>query len=681
MKELQAWLDRRARQDQRIPCLDDVFLSGRFREYARYRLRLFFLRWLAASVVHIVRVLLLSAAFSRETFLQLLLAEAAVGFASSFWWGALESMRERIRNLHRQGRAFEVPREVERWLTAASVLAAAVLTAGAAWLALRRGPFGPFELYAVVLFARLALQFVTRTFHSGAYAVRRVYRPGWAVVAVELVSFGVVVLVWPIAGAWALPIGTLAAALAGAAITVHYTRRSYRFLGVSPRWAVLGALRQRWKIAWIEVLGAGLSFAVMKLDSVLVFGLFESGDVPLGEVQLFLLLFVMGPTIQAGFDWAQLFYFDLKRLHVAPLAPLLEQYRAHVTRLAWLVGAMFWVLGSLTGTVVYLRSLGALYGLLCPFFIARSLVASAQIQAFSARRYGVLLGTASLWLAGFALATQITGESGKLAAVTLATAAVYFALARMAQPAAPDQETCVGVVEWLRLLSAVATPVRIRSATLRPLCRRKGEPRAAFRALRWSQRQFARTLATRLKRSGAVTIVPPDRVVWFERVGARIRPETVAALSGGVAQSVRDTGAHPTGRSAIVAAWREHGLEAAFGPASLQGAQPLSLGDLERRFAQLFPDGWVFTPGTAATEAATVPARWRRRIIRAASRFLAELNPARDGSPLDVTALCVAGRLRRIFVAPRDGRLTPRRRWRAAIRQANVLAALDASAE
>lgn len=681
MKDLERWLERRARADERVPCLDDVFLFRRFAPYARYRLRLFFLRWLTAQGVHLVRVVILAAVFSRQHFVQLLLAEMAVGFASSFWWGALEPMRERVRTLSRQGQMHRVSNVIESWLTAAFTLAAITLIACCLWLLTNRAQsFGPFELYGIALFVRLALQFVVRTFHSGAYAMRRIYRPGWAVVAVDLVSFGLIAGLWPVAGAWALPIGTLAATVAGAAMTVHFTRRLYAFVGLEPRWAVAAVLKQRWSIPWKTIAACGLSYALMKLDAVLVFGLLDRRSAAgFDEIELFLLLFALSPTIQAGFDWAQLFYFDLKRLHIAPLAPLLESYRASIARLAWAIGIAFFVLGSAVGTLVYFRSLGVLYVLLAPFFVARSLMAAAQIQAFSLRRYGLLLGTGALWLAAFAAAAQVPNEIGKLSIIAAAAAGVYLALSRFAAAPAPQRDSFSGVIEWMQTLADVTVPVRIRSVLLRPVRRRTGQPRDAIRTIRWSQRQFARSLAGLLRSRGAVTIVPPDRIVWFELAQYdETRRHTIASLSGGVAHDLRETSVYPSGRAAALAGWREHGLEAVFGRLDLDNIRPMLACDLREEFIRAFPQGWIFTPGAPLPAASSeIRTQWRRRIISTASRFLAELSSPFDKSPLDVTALCVAGRLQHVFVVPRRVRSAPLRRWRRTILHANALATLQ----
>jgi hypothetical protein len=679
MKELEAWLRRRAREDQQVPLVEGALLSGQFSEYAAYRLRLFGLRTLVAAVAHTLRLTLLWAAFSRSAFLQLLLFEAGVGLAISFWWGALEPMRDRIRRLHRQGRTHLVRPEIERWLTVALILAAAVVLACGAWIVWRAGRFGAADLYGVALFVRLALLLITRTYHSGLYALRRIYRPSWAVVAVDIVLLGAVATTWPIAGAWALPVGLILASVVGAGLTIHFTRRMFAFAGLAPRWGAFGALGMRWHVRWYELLGAGVSFAIVKLDAVLVFLLFDPRQMADNGVELFMLFFVMSPAIQAGVDWAQLFYFDLKRLEHAPLGPLLAQYRRYVARLAWLMGVASWALGSVAGTVVYLRSLGALYGLLLPFFMARALAASAQIQAFCARQYGTLLATGSLWLVVFVLVARVSSEEWKLAIVTLATVAVAAALKVVKPEGAVAGERFVGVVEWLHLLSAVEGPVRVGSATIRPAVRRKPRGRHASRRVGGGERLFARRLATRLPRGSAATMTPAGRLLWLEPANSRrIRAEAIAVLSGGLAGLVREAVEYPSGREALRGAWREHGLDAVFGHADPDNGGSLSLAELDARFARLFPDGRVFRPGTPSPDARALPSDWRRWILRDASRFLSRLEAPQTRSPVDVTALCLGGQLNRVFVTRRDSRHEARQRWRALVRRANLLAAMGA---
>lgn len=681
MKELETWMLRRAAKDQRIPLIEDVLLSGTFGQYAFYRLRLFLLRSLVSTVAHTARLTLLWAAFSRGEFVQLLLFEAGVGLASSFWWGALESMRDRIRRLHRHGRTHLVRPLIERWLALAIVVGAVIMTGGVVWLMTRPAPFAPADLYGLALFVRLALQIVTRTYHSGLYALRRIYRPAWSIVAVEIVMLGAVAAAWPMVGAWALPLGLIVAAVIGTGLTIHFTRRAFVFFGVTPRWTAFGTLRGRWHVPWLELMTAGLSFAIVKLDAMLVFLLFDRTPALEGGVELFMLFFVMSPAIQAGVDWAQLFYFDLKRLEHEALSPLVDRYRRYLVRVAWILGVASWGLASLTGTIVYLRDLGVLYWLLLPFFLSRSMAASAQIHAFCSRRYGPLLATALLWLGVFALVTRVDSEAGKLAIVTTASVAVAIVLTRLKPAGAAVRERFLGVAEWLHLLSTIEGPVRVGSATVRRT-RRKRQGRETAQNAGGAERLFARRVATQLARGGAVTCLPENRLVWFEPAGAtRLQAEAMAVLSGGLAQSARDAIEYASGREALRAAWRDHGLGALFGRGDFAHDGTLSIGELENRFARWFPDGRVLTPGSLAPSTDTLPAPWRRRVLGDAMRFLARLEAPRTGSPVDVTAICLGGRLHRLFVVPRTSRLETRRRWRTVVRRANVLAALGAVAD
>lgn len=679
MKELDAWLRDRASGDRNIPLVEHALFAGQFRDYTYFRLRLFALRTVVSTLTHTARLTLLWAAFSREAFVQLLLFEAAVGLAGSFWWGALEPMRDHVRRLHRNGRTHLVRQFLERWLAAAMVVATVVIAAGAVWFALRPAPFDPAVFYGVTLFVRLALQIVTRTYHSGLYALRRIYRPSWAVVGVELALIAVVLAAWPFIGAWALPGGLMAASIVSAVLTWHFTRRGFVFFGVMPRWGSREALRGRWHVPWRELVAAGLAYAMVKLDAVLVFALFKGEPVAPGTIELFMLFFVMSPAIQAGVDWAQLFYFDLKRLDHAPLAPLLNQYRRYVGRVAWAMGIASWLLACMTGSIVYLRSLGSIYALLLPFFLSRSLAAAAQIQAFSARRYGTLLASASVWLVVFALISRVQDARVKLAIVSMASIAVAVVLTRV-KPAHTVADRFVGVLEWLHLLSAMPGRVRVGSAIIRPTRRRTARRGDTARNNGGAERVFARRLARYLADGGAVTCLPEGRIAWFEPAAdARLRSASMAVLSGGLVQRAYDAVEHPDGRAALRAAWNDQGLDAVFGRSGDVTSQ-LSISELEERFRQWFPDGCVIAPGAPSTTAADLPAAWRRLILRDANRFMARLEPSAN-SPVDVTALCLRGQLHRVFVVRRTNRMDVRRRWRGLIKRANLLAALGVVVE
>ncbi len=238
MIEITRWFDRHARRERRRPSLEAALLSRSLWPYVWYRLRYFGLRLAARAVVHLVTFLFMSRVFSRASFVAAVAAHALAACSTSFWWGGLETLRGRIRALHRNGQPQVIEAEVARWLWLGWRMAAGVLVLAAAWRvwrAIGTGRFGPADLYVAVIFVRLALQIVTLALHSGVFAIRRVYRPTWAIVLAELAGFAAAVALWPIAGAWGLPLGSLAGALATSALVGGYTLEAYRLLGIKAR--------------------------------------------------------------------------------------------------------------------------------------------------------------------------------------------------------------------------------------------------------------------------------------------------------------------------------------------------------------------------------------------------------------------------------------------------------------
>ena len=239
------------------------------------------LRYAVASILHGIAVLLLFSIFPRQTFFGIVLLQALAGLVTSFWWGALEVMRGRVRTLIRSQRPHLVEEEIGRWLCLALVLATAPVIAAGGWILWQLGvahqPLEAHHLYSLAIVLGLALTLVTRCFHSGVYAVRRIYRPLAAIVLVQCGSFALLPALWPWLGAWSFGLSVLASTLITAAITLHYTARVYRFLGFRP----VASSRLRpclpRNLPWGEFLGAGASYALMKLDSFLVLALFATG--------------------------------------------------------------------------------------------------------------------------------------------------------------------------------------------------------------------------------------------------------------------------------------------------------------------------------------------------------------------------------------------------------------------
>ena len=712
---LDSWLQRQAAREQRLVTLEDALLGNRAAAYGLYRLRFFALRCLSSAGLHVVRLTLLRFIFSHQNFLTTLLLNAAAGLLTSFWWGALEVLRGRVRHLARDGEGRRIPGEIAQWLAVAAILAGSSLLLPAVWIAwelLRHGrSLDVLHLYVFAIGFRLAADLLTLTLHSGAYAVRRVYRPLPAMIAVELGSFAIVLAAWPWLGRWSFPISVVAGTVMGSTLTVHYTARVYRLLGWLPlRLAVPGLTRFAHRSIGSDLFAAGTSYALMKMDAFLMLAMFHSRIDPAHEVSLFLLFVSIGPAVQAGFDWAQLLYFDLKRLQAPCLGALRRRYEQLALRLAVVVAVVLWGIGCLLGTAVMQRNLGELYWLIGPFFLSRSLLALAQVQAFAKRQYGTLLANGAVLLAAL-LALQVGFSDAHYRLLGLAATAFLLAwwlrvVPKMSREGDAEPRV-LALTEWLQHLRDVREPVRVRSIRFFTAgsahLRQAGGVRAWEIENRWRHRRMARRIGRRLGAAGRVSVIYPGRVTWFEtaRAAPSLNAKTLLGWGGGLVHAVADTGVEPHGIAALEAAGTTGMLGAVAGPARVSASVarlwdpppgervdsvPHSAGQeahsgriaaVRAAFAKTVPRGVIHAVGEPLPPLLrSASQRDRRAIFFEAVYFARHLQRSRRRCRFDVTSLCVDDELHLAFIIDRRCPRHQRRRWRRIISQMNLASTL-----
>lgn len=683
MHEVRDWFKHQSARERRSVYLEEAFLGNRVWAYAAYRLRYFFARYAASSIVHATTVVLLSRTFGRSDFVVVLVAYAAAGLLGSFWWGALEVMRSRVRLLHRSGKPYLIPREIGGWLSLSIWLAAAVCAAGVFWAVARTvsgGALNAADVYVLAILFRLAAELVTRCYHSGIYAIRRVFRPLPAILAVDAVSLAGVLLLWPWLGGWAFGVAAVVATTTITGLTFHYTGRLYRFYGFAPMES-LDFRRPRVPRGdqGRELLAAGFSSALMSLDAVLVLVALRAGQGPLGSSTLFILFFAIAPTIRAVSEWAQLLYFDLKRLEIRLFRNLRRTFDRQILRLACVLALIFWVLACLIGTAVVGRSLGDLYWLLLPFFVSYSLLAAVQMQAFSERAYRLVLENGAFCTLGFVAAALLLG--GQQALLLAALSAVAFAATAVMHARRPELESALRsrevlwLSEWLAELRDVRGPVRVASVRL-------WDPPGAPDPREengWRRRQLAEQVARRLKPPSGVTLLDGSVVAWYEpaHAGSGVAPEWLLTRTGGLAEWLGETGTQPDGMTALAGACARGLLGRDLRGGTLLARGAVRAEDVRGAFLEAFPRGIVYDPEQPIPEALEALSTADKRLVMLdAAVFARDFRPSNRLSRFDVTAFCVAGELRQIFLVEPTARRRERARWRAAVRQFNLEAAL-----
>ena len=684
MSELTNWLRLQAERQEGLISLQDALLSDRSDSYGWVRLRYFALRLAVASALHAVKIALLYQVFSHREFVAVLLLQTAVGLASNFWWGLLELMRKRVRDLYRSGTAHRISREVGTWLSLSiqiSLVTALVSVSWILWQVVIQGQApGAADLYALVVLLGFALSVPTRCYHSGIYALRRIYRPPVAIIVVELLSFGGVLAFWPWLGVWSLPVGGIVSTLAATGVMVHYTRRTYSVLRFDPsEFLRIRRFRLPFRGAVAEALEGGLSYAIMAMDSILVFTLFAgAGDS--GGLALFAVFFAASPLIRAASDWARLFYFDLKRLEVRPFGNLRKRFERQVERLTWPVSFLLWAFAMAVATLVFQTNLGALYAFMLPFFVAQSLLAAAQVQSFSREAYGEVLKSGLLVASGFMVLGILGGnERAKVLSFSAITLAAFFMLRARQGKVEKEVESrqLLWPVEWLARIRGVARPVSVSVAEF-PENGRGSQARGKLaKEDLWRRSQIADRIAARLGPRGGVTLVAPDRIVWYEEAdcGRPITEGWILSLGAGLFQFIRSTGVQENGLAALNVAVREKIPGDGLAEDLDDGFHPVRFADVRGDFVSRFPDGMIYDAREPAVNflGGLSPAE-RHSVWRDAIEFARGTGLYTVGSPFEVTAFCPAGELRAIFVVDRRVPRRLRSGWRRAILRFNLRA-------
>lgn len=670
MRSVDRWIQKEISRQDKVVLLEDALLSRRFAAYAWYRLRYFAGRTLVSTLLHGVEFLFLFHIF-RERLSEAILVQVSVGFLSSWWWGGLEVLREKVRCLQRDGKMRRVPGTVVSWLLLSGVCAALVVLGGAIWAGLstwgRGEAFGVFHFYVLASCIRLGVSLLSRTFHSGVYALRRVYRPFLALVGVDFCRLAGTLLCWPLLGRWSFPLLVIVTSFVAAAITFWFVRETYRTLRLFPL-----PVPRRLRIGRLfrllldrRGLLAGSSYALMRLDALLVFVLYGHGTDSGGAAAAFLAVYLMSPLIRAACDWAQLFYFDFKRLELDLVVNFRRAFGNLVSRLSWVVGGVGFLLASVYVTLVLAEPLGFLYLPLGIFFVIRSRLAFFQVRAFAERRYVPLLISGLFLLVGSLLIGSLVGGSVEErilpGVLVLLLGLVYLATSRLGESGTLEPPEVTSAPEWVSCVQSVQGPLKIRALQL---CRRAG-PRIAD--------ELARRVSRRIRGDGRVTLLGRKRVVWYERIngGTPVPDDWLLRMAAGLAESVEATSYEAAGAGALSGSplWRrlDEPLDGEPVPADEDA--------LRRRFLESFPEGIAYAPGTEPSgRLEELSSAERHEILYAAIQYSRNpLVPPRSRS-FEVTTLCAGGVIRMVFAVRRSEEKERRAAWRACLNRVNLRA-------
>jgi len=204
------------------------------------------------------------------------------------------------------------------------------------------------------------------------------------------------------------------------------------------------------------------------------------------------------------------------------------------------------------------------------------------------------------------------------------------------------------------------------------------DPRARPDADRWRHKRMARRIARRLHGEGAVALIHPDQVVWYETEGAAaIEERDLLAAGGGLVRGIASSRVHRDGLDALRAAVHAKILGVPLVDGSRAHAAAPSVAAVRGAFARLCPDGAIYAADDAVPPFfRTVSTRERRAIFFEAVHFARHLRRSTRRCRFDVTSFCADGALRLVFVVDRSHDRRRRLAWRRFVRRATIAAAV-----
>jgi hypothetical protein len=636
------WLAERGELLARLPSLEGALLGDSPFRYATHRLKYLGVRALLQTSFRLLELALFAAALPFEVLGPVLVVRSVLFAGEALWWGALETLRRDVRELHGKGRPAVTV--VRGWLALAVSGAVLVLGATASWVGFGPSTFPGFdviELFTLCCGVRFAVDLIVRAHHSGVYALRRVYRPVWSLFAVDLADVVMLVIAYLWLGAWGLGPSVVVSGLARAALSVKFVARTYAELRIE-----LGG-----PLAWFRSLPrtafdvkhslmSAIGNAVTELDAFVVLGLLAAPASASGSLLLAALFHGIAPLQAVAFSWARPFYFDFKRLEGWGSPYLLERFERFLSRVALgiplPVGLCTLVVLALFWNGPYLQLWLGLVALTA----VRARLSLVHLRAYSLSDYA-FLGKLAACLAFLVLATPWLGTlpadlSVAAVAGLGALALVVLGKSTVGVPAAEGFD--LGLPLWLRRLFECRSSVQLG---LVRVDRRLASQGRLLRALR-SELGDAR-----------ICRLSKDVCVWFTTGPERLDPSRLATQSAGTLHELEVGARVPDGHTAALAGLRSPSWER-YVARHLRRAEDHALGGLEERLATLLPGARSFELGARlqALDFEGSALRELRRVLLDAARGRTGFR--RIGNR-EVIVLAPGGVPEVLVVAPRSG--------------------------
>jgi hypothetical protein len=382
MENIQALLNKLDKNKSRYVSFCDGTLGDRMLGYIWYRLRYFSIKSLLLIFVHCIEFYLLFIVFSYQVAVSILTFRIIGFIASSFWWGALESLRDTIRKLSKNKQNTEIALLNKRWMMSAYGFAILVSLAFIALLIAKSMDIptqhnGLFYFYAIAILIEVNVRLIVLTMHSTCFATQRVYRPFYSIIAPPIAGLIVLAILWVPLGGYGLVISGLTQTGLALYWSWHFSKRMLQH----KRIPIKHTTKRQPPILAKNAVPSAISSLFMEGSGIIILILLHD----------FTSFYLLIPLISICFNWSKLFYFDNIKYQDFWLKALLDKFNKAAHYVSIIIAVSLTLIAYLVlATITSHHDPILILGLLL-FFISRALLSIKQIILFTQRNYFKLI--------------------------------------------------------------------------------------------------------------------------------------------------------------------------------------------------------------------------------------------------------------------------------------------------
>lgn len=673
MKKLTSWLAHQAKRSEDFLSIADLLFLNKTTAYIYFRLRYFNWLVLIRLVFHIVIFLALHEAFPAGN-LGMIVGVWALSFIiNSAWWGALEVLRTRIRDYHSTKQHDALQQELNHWLWLGlwgSILLA-LLGLSCGLYAFSSSQQALVWVFAGSLLLSTGIRFGFEPYHSSIYAVSRILRPLWSLVIGEVVSFMVIMIGWHILNYWILPIVILLTAIINTGLRYYYCRRMLEFYEWQVNFKTLTVRRWLANLPKRNLLLAALAMIFIQIEGPILLMSVKFQQSHTLYYQLFSVLFLTMPLINASSEWAQLFYFDWKKLKRFNFQALHQRYDKAILYLSPIVGILLGLLAAVSSYLLLTDILPTVYSIAILLISLRAIIAYLQIRAFAQFYYWDIIVSGVMLLGSTRIACiNVPAPGYSLAAIGLG---LGLAMAWMLKPRSTQVDRIsrfklqVTFYDWLTQVQQLADNVQLGLIRLAP----ETSYYKILRIVDWLGQTY-------LHKNGKLCVIG-NKIIFYRVYTNTAKPielKQLAISTGGLVQALElspCTQANGQQFNVCLAAFLKQKVQVVV-------IRPTKLSHKEADYAGFFssfPDGLIFTPNCRLGPLAEMPSKMHIHSLLYQTEIF--LTAQEQGVfPYEVAVSYDKGTISAIYAIPRSN--YSRRvlqAWRNAINSANIQRVLD----